>query len=101
VLLSEATVEGMDPEQKRKQGDYDPPLPRDAAERLVPLFDRLTNADLLERCMTLSISKANESLHSVVWKRTSKAVFNSGRQWSLQLPWALCNLISGLKHLST
>ena len=35
---------GMDPEQKRKQGDHNPPL---------------TNTDLLERCVTLSISNAN------------------------------------------
>ena len=68
----------MEPEQKRKEeGKHDQPLPRDAAEILVPFFERLTKPDLLERCMSLGTSNANESLHSVIWRRAPKTVFSS------------------------
>ena len=66
---------GVDPEERRQEGRHDPPLPLPAAERLLPLFERLSKPDLLERCMSLGTSNANESLHSVIWRRASKAVF--------------------------
>ena len=66
---------GVDPEERRREGRHDPPLPLPAAERLLPLFERLSKPDLLERCMSLGTSNANESLHSVIWRRASKAVF--------------------------
>ena len=50
----------MEPEQKRKEGKHDQPLPRDASEILVPIFEHLTKPDLLERCMSLGTSNAND-----------------------------------------
>ncbi len=73
----QATAEGVEPEQKRKEGKHDQPLPRDASQILLPLFERLTKPDLLERCMSLGMSNANESLHAVIWRRAPKAVFSS------------------------
>ena len=56
---------------------HDPPIPRDAAEQLVPLFQCLSDHELLGRCMSLGTSNANESLHVVIWRRAPKAVYSS------------------------
>ena len=75
---------------------HDPPLPRDASERLPPLSEcLLSKPELLERCMSLGISNANESLDTVIWKRAPK-VFSSSKTVEIAvamelLPWALCN----------
>ena len=71
----QAQIEGMDPAVKFKLVKHDTPLPRDVMERLVPLFERLANPDLLSRCMKLQTSNANESLHSTVWKRAPKSKY--------------------------
>ena len=62
---------------------HDPPLPLLAAERLLPVFERLSHPELLERCSLLGTSIANESLDSVVWRRAPKTVFTtrSSRDW--------------------
>ena len=66
----QAQVEGMDLAVK-----HDTPLPMDVIERLIPLFERLANPDLLSSCMKLQTSNANESLHSTVWKRAPKSKY--------------------------
>ena len=71
----QAQLEGVDPAVKLKQMKHDTPLPRDVSERLIPLFERLANHDLLFRCMKLLTSNANESLHSTVWRRAPKAKY--------------------------
>ena len=38
---------------------------------LLPIYERLTSEDLLRRCTGLT-QNANESLHSVIWKKCSK-----------------------------
>ena len=76
-FFKQAIAEGIEPEEKRKQKKHDTPLPRDAAESLLPLFDRLASPKLIQRCMSLGTSNANESLHAVVWRRARKAVFSS------------------------
>ena len=76
-FYKQASAEGVDPEEKRKEGRHDLPLPKDASQVLLPLFERLTKADLLERCMSLGTSNANESLHAVIWRRAPKAVYSS------------------------
>ena len=73
----QAMAAGLDPEESHREGRHDPPLPLPAAERLLPLFERLTKPDLLKRCMSLGTSNANESLHSLIWRRAPKAVFAS------------------------
>ena len=73
----QAMAEGVDPEQRWKAGKHDPPIPREASEQLVPLFKRLSDRELLGRCMSLGTSNANESLHAVIWRRAPKAVYSS------------------------
>ena len=67
----QALAEGLDPDDKRKQAKHESPLPRDAAECLLSLFEHLSDPALLSRCMSLGTSNANESLHAVVWRRTT------------------------------
>ena len=60
-----------------RRRDTTEPLPLPAAERLMPVFERLSHPELLERCSLLGTSNANESLHSVVWRRAPKTVFTT------------------------
>ena len=76
-FYQQARAEGIEPEEKRKLTKHDIPLQKDAAQCLVPLFERLANPELLARCMSLGTSNANESLHAVVWRRARKAVYSS------------------------
>ena len=73
----QALAEGTDPDEKRKHAKHDSPLPRDASECLLPLFEQLSDPALLSWCMSFGTSNANESLHAVVWRRAHKAVFSS------------------------
>ena len=44
-FYQQAIFEGVD--QKRREGKHNLPLPRDASECLLPLFEHLTDSDLL------------------------------------------------------
>lgn len=98
-FFQQATAEGVDPEQKRKEGKHDPPLPKDASESLVPLFERLTKPDLLERCMSLGTSNANESLHSVIWRRAPKAVFSTRKTVEIAVAMGIVQFNKGAQVL--
>ncbi|KAM7282574.1 hypothetical protein ISCGN_002720 [Ixodes scapularis] len=73
------------------------PLPDCVRAALEPVFERLSNEDLLARCSEGKTQNASESLHSVIWTQTSKnanasldsvkraaaeavAVYNQGRR---------------------
>ena len=71
----QAEKEGVDPKRKYAETRHDVPLPRDVSERLIPLFQRLSNHELLCRCMKLQTSNANESLHATVWRRAPKSKY--------------------------
>ena len=73
----QAMAAGVDPEQYWQEMRHDRPLPLPAAERPMPVFEWLSHPELLERCSLLGTSNANESLHSVVWRRALKTVFTT------------------------
>ena len=50
-----------------------PDLPKQMLEKLLPVYERLSNAQLLERCSRVSTQNANESLNGVIWRRCPKA----------------------------
>ena len=77
TLLESQILSGIYPKEKRKEGHHDLPIPKDASQVLLPIFECLTKADLLERCMSLGTSNTNESLHTVIWRRANKAAFSS------------------------
>ena len=54
-------------------------LPADIGKKLVPIFQRLSDSDLLKRCSRNRTQNPNESLHHLIWKICPKATF-AGRQ---------------------
>ena len=48
-------------------------LPKQRQEKLVPVYERLSNEQLLERCSRVSMQNANESLNGGIWRRRPKA----------------------------
>ena len=48
-----------------------------ASVHVLPFLEHLSKPDLLEHCMSLGTSNANESPHSVIWQRAPKAVFTT------------------------
>ena len=46
-------------------------------KKMVPIFQRLTDEELLKRCSRKKTQNANESLHNLIWKLCPKAVFVS------------------------
>ncbi|CAN8016792.1 unnamed protein product, partial [Ixodes persulcatus] len=54
-----------------------PAFSREIAKELVPLYNRLADADLLARCSRMQTQNANESLNALVWKRCPKTEFAS------------------------
>ena len=50
-------------------------LPSDIGRRLVPIFQRLSEDNLLKRCVRNKTQNPNESLHSTIWKYCPKAIF--------------------------
>ena len=55
--------------------------PKDIAPEVLalmePIFDRLSDSDLLERLQQGDTQNPNESLHSLIWKRAPKHIFAS------------------------
>ena len=43
-------------------------IPVDVGRKLVPIFQRLTENNLLQRCKRGATQNQNESLHSVIWR---------------------------------
>lgn len=57
------------------------PLNLDKLEKhLMPVYDRLTDMELLNRCVSGKTQNSNECLHSVVWNRCPKENFASPRR---------------------
>ena len=50
------------------------------AQHMVPVYERLTNDELLSRCVDGKTQNANESIHSVIWARCPKHVFVGRRR---------------------
>lgn len=54
-----------------------PAFSREVVKELVPLYNRLTQRDLLARCSRMKTQNANESFNALVWKRCPKTEFAS------------------------
>ena len=52
---------------------YKPGLPADVIDAIKPIYEDLTNADLLERCMGAYTQNSNESFNQLVWKIAPKS----------------------------
>lgn len=58
---------------------HHPAFSREIAKELVPLYNRLSRKELLERCARMKTQNANESYNSLVWRRCPKTDFASRR----------------------
>ncbi|KAH7943390.1 hypothetical protein HPB52_007793 [Rhipicephalus sanguineus] len=56
-----------DPEPRHRYN-----LPKEVAEAMLPVYTRLSEKALLQRCQQGKTQNSNESLHSVIWSLASK-----------------------------
>ncbi|KAG0415860.1 hypothetical protein HPB47_006970 [Ixodes persulcatus] len=54
-----------------------PAFPKDVAKEIVPIYNRLTQRELLIRCSRMKTQNANESFNALIWKRCPKTEFAS------------------------
>ncbi|XP_018313415.1 uncharacterized protein [Mycetomoellerius zeteki] len=59
--------------------DHPPALHPDVAKHLLPIYEELSNRNLLEKCLDGHTQNANESFNSMIWRITPKHI-NSGRK---------------------
>ncbi|EZA52864.1 hypothetical protein X777_07983 [Ooceraea biroi] len=59
--------------------NHSPPLHPDVQKHLWPIYEDLTNDDLLQRCLGGHTQNSNESYNSTVWRLAPKHL-NSGRK---------------------
>ena len=57
--------------------EYSPIIPLDLAEYIKPVFLRLSDSLMLERCLLGAIQNQNESFNNVIWSRCPKTEFTS------------------------
>lgn len=50
-------------------------IPEAILEYIIPIYDSLADADLLNKCLHGKTQNVNEALHKLVWDRCSKTVF--------------------------
>ncbi|KAJ8681703.1 hypothetical protein QAD02_017495 [Eretmocerus hayati] len=55
-------------------------LRKDVVRKMKPLYTRLSDDELLQRCTMGETQNANESLHAQIWRRCPKEVFVSKRR---------------------
>ncbi|GFV42595.1 uncharacterized protein TNCV_1316001 [Trichonephila clavipes] len=55
-------------------------LSEQVLEKILPVYQRLVNDELLERCSAGKTQNANKSIHSVIWKNCPKETFVSKRR---------------------
>lgn len=56
---------------------HKPTFSKDIGQAVLPVYQRLTNSDLLERCSRNKTQNTNESLHSIIWQKCPKTAFAS------------------------
>ena len=70
-------------------------VPSDIGKQLVPIFQRLSEDNLLKRCSRNKTQNANESLHHLIWKFSPKAIFNGRKTLETAVLLALCQFSMG------
>ena len=65
------------------------------AEHLQPLYRRLSDPQLLQRCLLSATQNANESLHGSIWRLMSKNVFHNLSRATFLMTHAIANFNFG------
>ena len=75
-------------------------LPVEIGKRLVPIFKRLTDENLLKRCRNKT-QNPNECLHSIIWKICPKSTFSGKRMVEIGVNMAMCQFAMGTPFQET
>ena len=70
-------------------------LPPEIGSRLVPIFQRLSDEKLLERCSRKKTQNPNESLHQLIWKICPKSIYVGRRTLKAAVALAACQFSMG------
>lgn len=70
-------------------------LPANFFSKLKPIFDDLSSADLLSRCLDGYTQNTNESLHGMIWSRCPKTKSFGMQQVQFAVSSAICEFNSG------
>ena len=72
------------------------PLRKQVAETMEPTYNRLSNRDLLERCMRGATQNKNESLHHVIWNRCPEEKFLGRKRVQASVAFGACQFNKGM-----
>ena len=70
-------------------------LPPEIGSRLVPIFQRLSDEKLLQRCSRKKTQNPNESLHQLIWKICPKSIYVGRRTLKTAVALAACQFSMG------
>ena len=70
-------------------------MPPDIGSRLVPVFQRLSDEKLIQRCSRKKTQNPNESLHQLIWKICPKSIYVGRRTLSTAVALATCQFSMG------
>lgn len=76
-------------------------LPSDVAEALLPVYKRLSEKSLLQRCVRGKTQNSNECFHSVIWSLISKDQHSSLFAVEAAVAEAVLRFNTGNKHAAT
>ena len=76
------------------------PLDAAVAKEMVPIYDRLSDENLIQRMQKGKTQNANESLHNVIWGRCPKTVFVGHRKLHGAVASAIAAFNEGAIHTS-
>ncbi|XP_059169653.1 uncharacterized protein LOC131951318 [Physella acuta] len=65
------------------------------AEKVKPIYERLTSDSLLERCLSGMTQNANESIHAKIWARIPKHIFVSKKRVEVGTALSIAEFNSG------
>ena len=76
-------------------------LPAEIGKKLVPIFQRLSEENLLKRCARNKTQNPNESLHNIIWKYCPKTMFVGRVTMETAVSLAICQFSVGSSFRST
>ena len=85
-----AEAKGEAPEKHKEHTT----LPVEIGKRLVPIFNRLTDNNLLKRCQNKT-QNPNECLHSIIWKICPKSTFSGKKMVEIGVNMAMSQFAMG------
>lgn len=82
-----------------KNYKHDKALPENVAEAIKPIYEELTNDDLLERCVGAFNQNNNESFNAVIWNMAPKTSTSGVSIVNIATNIAVCKFNDGMKRI--